>query len=199
VSRTKVSKAEVLPPRERLLAAANELFYEEGVHTVGIDRILERASVAKASLYSTFGSKEELVCQYLEGRAVRRRERITRRIAAFEAPRDKILAIFELMGEIVVEPTFRGCAFVNASVGEPKADTKVRRVAADSRAWLRALFVQLAREAWAADPEQTGNGLALLYDGGVVGASMSDTPLAVAKQARAMAETFLDAALSPRR
>ena len=54
--------------RERLLAAANELFYNEGVHTVGIDRVIEQAGVAKASLYNTFGSKDELVRAYLEGR-----------------------------------------------------------------------------------------------------------------------------------
>jgi AcrR family transcriptional regulator len=55
-------------PRERLLDAANELFYAEGVQSVGIDRVIERAGVAKASLYSTFGSKEELVRAYLEAR-----------------------------------------------------------------------------------------------------------------------------------
>ena len=67
-----------LSARERLLAAADELFYEEGVHTVGIDRIIERAGVAKASLYNTFGSKDELIRAYLEGRYVARQERITR-------------------------------------------------------------------------------------------------------------------------
>ena len=57
--------------RERLLTAADELFYQEGVHTVGIDRVIEQAGVAKASLYNTFGSKDELVRAYLEeiGRA----------------------------------------------------------------------------------------------------------------------------------
>ena len=54
--------------RKRLLAAANELFYAEGVQTVGIDRVIEHAGVAKASLYNTFGSKENLVGAYLEGR-----------------------------------------------------------------------------------------------------------------------------------
>jgi len=67
--------------RERLLAAANELFYEEGIHTVGIERVLERAGVAKASLYSTFGSKDELVRAYLRSRAERRQQRVSERIA----------------------------------------------------------------------------------------------------------------------
>jgi len=85
--------------RERLLAAANELFYEEGVHTVGIDRVIERAGVAKASLYSTFGSKEELVRAYLAGRAEARQRRISERIARLDNPRDRILAIFDSLAE----------------------------------------------------------------------------------------------------
>ena len=64
--------------RERLLAAANELFYDEGVHTVGIDRIIEQAGVAKASLYNTFGSKDELVRAYLQAR----HDSVARRIMA---------------------------------------------------------------------------------------------------------------------
>lgn len=57
--------------RERLLAAADELFYGQDVHTVGIERVLERAGVAKSSLYETFGSKDELIRAYLESRAGR--------------------------------------------------------------------------------------------------------------------------------
>src|SRR5262245_38929851 len=64
--------------RKRILAAANELFYEEGIHSVGIDRVIERAGVAKASLYNTFGSKDELVRAYLEGRQASREDRIMR-------------------------------------------------------------------------------------------------------------------------
>jgi AcrR family transcriptional regulator len=178
--------------RERLLTAANELFYAEGVHTVGIDRVIERAGVAKASLYGTFGSKEELVCAYLERRSATRRDRITRRIARHERPRDRIFAIFDLMAETVAEPTFRGCAFVNASAEGPLDDSKVRQVCAEHRAWIRALFTALARELDVADPDLVGGQLALLYDGAIVGASMDRNPDAVT-DARAMAESLLDA------
>src|SRR4051812_18939306 len=95
------------PARERLLAAANELFYAEGVHTVGIDRVIERAGVAKASLYSTFGSKEELVRAYLEGRAQSRHQRIEGHLATLAGPREKILGVFDVQGEIVAQPTYR--------------------------------------------------------------------------------------------
>ena len=86
------AKAAVGPSaRERLLEAANELFYDEGVHTVGIDRVIERAGVAKASLYNTFGSKDELVRAYLEGRHARTSARITRYLERYSDPRDRLL------------------------------------------------------------------------------------------------------------
>src|SRR3977135_3324014 len=101
--------------RERLLTAANDLFYEEGVHTVGIDRVIERAGVAKASLYNTFGSKDELVRAYLEGRHARVAARITRCLERYSDPRDRLLGVFEAQGELFAEQGFRGCAFVSAS------------------------------------------------------------------------------------
>src|SRR6202167_328812 len=77
-----------LSARERLLAAADELFYENGINLVGIDRVIEHAGVAKASLYDCFGSKEELIRCYLQARGERRRARIAERMAQFHAPRD---------------------------------------------------------------------------------------------------------------
>ena len=82
--------------RERLLEAANELFYAEGVHTVGVDRVIERAGVAKASLYNTFGSKDELVRAYLESRHASSAARISRFVDQYTDPRMRLLAVFEL-------------------------------------------------------------------------------------------------------
>src|ERR1700760_2464814 len=81
--------------RDRLLAAADELFYAEAVHTVGIDRIIERAGVAKASLYSCFGSKDELVRAYLEGRQEIRRSRLLAGLERYEDPADRLLGVFD--------------------------------------------------------------------------------------------------------
>lgn len=178
--------------RDRLLAAANELFYAEGIHTVGIDRVLERAQVAKASLYSTFGSKEELVRAYLEGRAERRRARISAALARHTEPRARILAVFDALAEFVREPNYRGCAFVNASAEGPRGESKVTQACSDSRGWLRTLFTDLARELGAPEPAQLGRRLALLYDGATVGASMDSSPDAVS-DARAIAEELLAA------
>lgn len=177
--------------RERLLAAATELFYAEGVHTVGIDRVIERAGVAKASLYSTFGSKEELVRAYLAQLAEARQRRITERIARHDDPRDRILAIFDQLGERIALPTFRGCAFINASAEGPRGETKVTRACSDSRTWLRDLFISLARDAGAADPTTLGRQLVLLFDGATIVAAM-DGDLDAAAVARATAVTLLD-------
>jgi AcrR family transcriptional regulator len=179
--------------RERLLNAANELFYREGVHTVGIDRVIERAGVAKASLYNTFGSKDELVGAYLEGRHASTSDRITRALEKYETPRDKLLGVFEAQGELFADPDFRGCAFVSASSESP---SEVVSSAADAyRGWVRGLLTGLARDAGVPDPETLGRKLHLLYDGAGLSARMDHDPSA-AVAARAAAEVLLDAALS---
>jgi AcrR family transcriptional regulator len=180
--------------RDRLLSAADELFYEEGIHTVGIDRVIERAGVAKASLYSTYGSKEELVLAYLALRAERRKQRILARIAQYEEPRAQILAIFELLYDLVSEPTFRGCAFVNACAEGPRTESKVITASVAMRAWTRQLFVDLATRAGAADGQRLGRQLALLYDGAIVSASVDRQPDA-ALEARRVAAWLLEAEL----
>src|SRR3954466_15694664 len=106
--------------RERLLAAANELFYEEGVHTVGIDRVIERAGVAKATLYSVFGSKDELIAAYLPGRHELTRARITTGLAVFDTAREPLVGIFDVQADFFARPEFRGCAFAGASAESPR-------------------------------------------------------------------------------
>jgi AcrR family transcriptional regulator len=94
-TRAKAAPAARVSARERLLAAADELFYENGINLVGIDRVIEHAGVAKASLYDTFGSKEELIRCYLKARSERRQARIGERMARYQTPRDKILSVFD--------------------------------------------------------------------------------------------------------
>src|SRR5438105_15781921 len=90
--------------RERLLAAADELFYEGGVHTVGIDRVIERAGVAKASLYNTFGSKDELVRAYLETRHAGTTTTVLRAVGQHDEPRERLLAVFDAQRQMFSRP-----------------------------------------------------------------------------------------------
>lgn len=182
------------PARERLLAAATELFYAEGIHTVGIDRIIERAGVAKASLYNTFGSKDELVRVYLQERHALTAARLTAAIARHETPRERLLAVFDYQGERIADPTFRGCAFVNASAETPLG-SPIEAASDEYRGWFRATVVELTRQAGVAEPDTLAEQLVLLYDGAHTAARM-DRNRAASAAARAAAEALLDAALA---
>ena len=181
-------------PRERLLKAADELFYAEGVHSVGIDRVIERADVARASLYSTFGSKDELIRAYLQTRHASVTQRITQAVERYDTPRERLLAVFEGQGELFAQPDYRGCAFARASAESHPGDL-VEQAAEAYRRWVRALLTELAAQAGAPEPEVLARQLHLLYDGSGQSARMDRDP-AVAAAARAAAATLLDAALA---
>ena len=186
------AKGERRPVRERLLASADELFYREGINNVGIDRILEHAGVAKASLYSTFGSKDELVRAYLEQRQDTRRARIERHLAGKRSPRERLLAVFDAQAEAMSQPGFRGCAFLMASAEQPGA-SRGKPVCDDYRGWIRALFVQLVKEAGVRRPEALARQLLLLYDGATVAGQMDGGGAEASAAARATAAALLDA------
>ncbi|QIZ00433.2 TetR/AcrR family transcriptional regulator [Streptomyces sp. S1D4-11] len=179
--------------RERLLAAADELFYSEGVQSVGIDRIVQKVSVAKASLYNLFGSKEELVQAYLDARHADTRAQVERVLTRFRTPRERLLGVFDAQGQLFTEPDFNGCAHMTASA-ETQPGSRVEGAANRYRLWVRTLFTDLAREAGVADPEDLARQLHLLYDGAGVSARMDRDPSA-ATTARAAAAALFDAAV----
>jgi len=186
------AKSAALGPRARLLAAADELFYVEGIHTVGIDRLLEHAGVAKASLYSTFGSKDALIGEYLSARFERRRARIEAALAKHQAPRARLLCVFDALAERVAEKDFRGCAFVRAAA-EGQPNERIEAVLEEARRWLKALFVDLATAAGARKPERLARDLVLLYDGAVTAAQL-DKDLEAPRAARDAAGILLERA-----
>jgi AcrR family transcriptional regulator len=193
---TKTSSHDRRPARERLLAAADELFYEEGFNLVGIDRVIERAGVAKASLYDCFGSKEELIRSYLQQRHEARQLRMRERLARYATPREKILAVFDSMAETTAKPDFRGCAFTRAGA-EARPGSSVKAMCDESRAWNLALFADLAKQAGASDPDRVAQELRVLYDGAMVSAHVDTSESAVAA-ARSVAELVLDRAIRDR-
>jgi AcrR family transcriptional regulator len=179
-------------PRERLLQAAGELFYAEGIQSVGIDRVIERAGVAKASLYSTFGSKEQLVCAYLNERHAQTLGRLRAAVDAVEDPVERILAVFDAQAQLFRTPSYRGCAFI-AAAAEAPAGGRVDEAAESYRRDIRALFTELAAAAGAPDPALLASQLQLIYDGGGLAANMDRDP-AIAAPARAAAAALIAAA-----
>jgi AcrR family transcriptional regulator len=180
-------------PRERLLASATELFDAQGVQTVGIDRIIEHAGVAKASLYNLFGSKEGLVRAYLAARHDGTTERLMAAIERHRSPRKRLLAVFEAQGELFRKRDFRGCAFVAATAEAPRGSL-IEQAADDYRTQIRALFTELAEQAGASDPRKLARQLQVIYDGAGLAARMDRDPT-IAISARAAAEILLDASL----
>jgi AcrR family transcriptional regulator len=187
-----------LSARGRLLAAADELFYAEGVHVVGVDRIVERAGVTKASLYNTFGSKDELVRAYLENHFRRRQSRIAQILTAHTSPRKRLLAVFAEVEGLLAGSAFRGCRFISAAAESRPGDAG-EVVAEKYRAWLWSLFTDLAAATGANNPKQVGRQLFLLYDGAAVAARMDQDRNAAAKAVRSAVVALLDAEILARR
>ncbi len=176
-------------PRDRLLQAASELFYAEGVQSVGIDRVIERAGVAKASLYSTFGSKEGLVCAYLNARHEETLARLRSAVAATEDPIERLLAVFDAQARLFHTPDFHGCAFTAAATEAPSGG-RIDAAAQSYRHDIHVLFNELAVAAGVPDPELLASQLQLVYDGGGLAANLDKNP-EIATAARAAASALI--------
>jgi AcrR family transcriptional regulator len=180
-------------PRERLLAAADQLFDAEGIHVVGVDRLIHEAGVARASLYSTFGSKDELVRAYLERHFEQRRAHVADVLSRYETAADRLVGLFVDLEEAVARCEFPGCRFIRATA-EARPEDASLTVTEEYRGWLRSVFSGLAAEARARDPERLGRQLAALYDGMAVAARLDADRTAAAEAARTAAETLVEAA-----
>ena len=179
--------------RERLLDTAERLFYAEGVHTVGIDRILEESGVAKASLYKNFGNKDGLVAAYLDRRHDRQVARVTGAVDGASTPRARILAIFDSQRDLFARPDFRGCAFAAATAEGPAGGPNEER-SRTYRGYVRKVFLEILQDAGVAGADSLAAQLHLIYDGAQMSARMDPEPHnpAIAANARRLAEMLLD-------
>lgn len=175
--------------RERLLETADKLFYAEGIHSVGIDRILQESGVAKGSLYYNFSGKDELVREYLRRQHAGWVARIDERVAREADPSAKILAVFDALGPIFAEPNFSGCAFHKAGHAIPPGsseDLAVKRF----RAWLRRLFADPLEQLGYPAADLLVTQLVVLFDGANM-AAVADSDPQAASAARSAAEALL--------
>ncbi|GAB2513540.1 putative transcriptional regulator [Corynebacterium atrinae] len=161
-------------PRQRLLDSATNLFSTEGIRVIGIDRILREADVAKASLYSLFGSKDALVIAYLEALDEQSRQAWEDRTRNMADAEDKILAFFDMA--IAEEPAkdFRGSHFQNAANEYPKPETDSERgiIAAclAHRTWMHKTMTDLLTAKNGYPSSTQANQLLIFLDGGLAGA-----------------------------
>lgn len=158
-----------LSPRDRLLATASELFYREGIHTVGLERILAEAHVTRATMYRHFAGKEALVAEYLreEDRSLK-----TLFAAAAEGATSKRhlvdLVIAGIADDIERHHT-RGCPFINAAAEYPDEHSEARSIVREHRTWFRHALTDILKDAGTAHSKEAASSLVLLRDAALVG------------------------------
>lgn len=174
------------PMAERILEAADRLFYERGIRAVGVDAVAAEAGISKRSLYDTFPSKVALVSAYL-------RQRIRPLPPSDEPPAAQVLALFDQLHERFASGTFRGCPFVNA-VTELAADCEIARgIAMDYKEERRRHIASLLARAGASDPDMVASQITLLFEG-AISSMLVQQDRAVALQARDAARVLMRAA-----
>lgn len=176
------------PARERIIDAATTLFYTRGINNVGVEDIIAEAGVARMSLYNHFGSKDQLVVEYLR----REEERWWRSLGQVRAvtPAEKLLAVFDLLESQASEAGYRGSPFVNAAVEIADARHPVHRICRQHWLDVREYLRNIAQEAGVPEPQALSHQLSLLLEGAAVAAAMEGT-LAPARLGRSAAEVLV--------
>lgn len=181
----------LLDARQRIVEAAYELFAHRGIRDVGIDEVVDRAGVAKATLYRHFRSKDDLVVAFLD-----RRDQIwTREWFVVEAlgrgsnAEERLLAFFDVFEEWFQGEDYEGCSFINALL-EMRVAHPVGAASARYLENIRSILRDLAQEAGLADADEFAHSLQLLMKGSVVAAAGGD--LDAAGRAKSMALLLLE-------
>ncbi len=177
--------------RDQLVDTAVKLFSTDGFHATGIDRILAESGVAKMTLYKHFRSKEELILAALRRRDERFRNWFMKTVEdQADRPADRLLAMFDVLGQWIRDDGFRGCIFINASAEFGDREHPIHASAAEHKRLMLNYVRQLAADAGVADPDELAAQLLLLMEGAFAVAHVCghcDAP----SQARRAAEVLI--------
>jgi AcrR family transcriptional regulator len=161
------------PARSRLLGTASRLFYTEGLHSVGIDRIVAEAQVTRATLYRHFPSKDHLVVAYLREVDKLVRAQVAEAAAREESSADVVRAISASIAADIRTPGFRGCAFLNAAAEYPDPAHPVHRTVLVHREWFLRTIADLLMYAGATAPDPAARHFVMLRDGAMAAGSLA--------------------------
>ncbi|MFF9205438.1 TetR/AcrR family transcriptional regulator [Streptomyces sp. NPDC014986] len=189
----KPRRVTMTPAALRVLEAATRLFYERGIHAVGVDLIAAEAGVTKKTLYDRFGSKEQVVVEYLADRDERWRVFLARCLdAAPPAPSARVLAVFDASRAWSAENSPKGCTMVNAHAEISDPSHPAYPIITGQKEWMLGLFTRLVGDISPEGAEGLGRTLMLLHEGAFVahGLHVFPDPLA---HAREQAEVLLAA------
>jgi AcrR family transcriptional regulator len=177
-------------PRERILNTAYDLFSRRGIRDVGVDEVIARAGVAKATLYRHFPSKDDLVLAFLD----LREQRWTRDWVEAEArrrgktPEQQLLAIFDAFDQWFHREDFEACSFISVLL-EMGSHHPAGHASIEHLQTIRSIIQGLAEEAHLHDPESFARSWHILMKGSIISATEGDTD--AAKRAKAMAQNLL--------
>lgn len=163
--------------RSRLLDTATQLFYGQGIHAVGIDRIVVEAQVTRATLYRHFAGKEDLVLAYLSGVDRAMRSPAEEAIAAGLPAADAILALSKSIAQGIQSPGFRGCAFLNAAAEYPDPESPVRQAVLAHRQWFLETVTGLLAKIRETGAEQAARHFVMMRDGAMAAGCLFDPVL----------------------
>ena len=186
-----VASGEVKSPKDRILDAAADLFYAQGINSVGVDAIVARSGVAKMTLYKHFGNKDQLVAAWLRRASEQWRSSIAAAVTRIAPdPKHRPLAFFDCLAEWFADPDFRGCAFINclSELSDPTHPARI--VAAEHRAFVREFLARLVWDAGYTNHIVLAHSLAMVADGAIVSALAEASP-EPARQAAAIAKVML--------
>lgn len=194
-----VPPGSVLDPdatRARVLRIAARLFYERGIHAVGISEIAEAAAASKLTIYRNFGSKDGLVEAVLRDRSERVHAWVRRGMRDVPPGRPQVLALFDLLAGWYREDGFHGCAMVNAATDDRGSEGLPGQLARRHLQLYREQLEGCLRDAGALDPTTTARRLLIIIEGATVVSSV-DRDHHTGAEARVLAELVLDSAIDP--
>jgi AcrR family transcriptional regulator len=176
-------------PKDRLLATASRLFYAEGIHAVGVERLVSEAAVTRATFYRHYPTKDDLVAAYLSATSHRIRAAVESARAG-QPPREALIEAMAVVGEATCGEDFRGCQFLNAAAEYPDPGNRVREVIDDHRKWFSGVLREQAAALGHPEPNHAARVLVLLRDGALHGGELDD-PEKVRATLRRAVDDFL--------
>jgi len=167
--------------RQRMIEVADDLFYRDGFHAVGLDRIINEVGVTKTTFYNNFESKEQLIEEVLKWHDQWWRDHFARKLREYggDTARGQLEAIFDVVGELVHSDEYNGCIFVNVAVQFPLPHDPVHKLAAQHKEKMEQLLRELAVYAGAKDPDALAHELALLMEGAYVTQHIKRNPAGI--------------------
>ena len=181
--------------KQRILETADRLFYQEGIHSVGVDKLISASSVTKATFYKHYGSKDRLILDYLRAQHAEVEAQLDGIVDTAAGPEEAVLALIDEISAETHSAGFRGCAFINAAAEFADSRHPVREIVSSHRDWYTSRLTGLLRQAGHPLPGDAADEFILARDGAMTGAYAGDPVSATAALQRVGARILSETAV----